>query len=333
MWESPGVLKPRAPRVAAAGLLLALVLPSLAACRTSPDVAAYVGDARVTVTELERALDERLADEDVAAAADERQGEFTRLVLGFLVDREIYAEVAERYDVTVRDADVRARIDEVLDDTAAGYRELAQRGVSRVDVVETVRQQLIREQVAEAEGRGDLSQGALRELYAEVREEYAELEFGYIRVPDEATADTVLAELTAAPTTYPAVAARFPGEATLPELARAAVADLPGVVQEEFAAAEPGTGFSVAVEDLGILVGFVTRVVYPTVAELRPQLETEARAQADAAGDELVQQVREDLGVTVNPRYGVLDEDGRLVRSEGGVVEILAGSGGSGTGD
>jgi peptidyl-prolyl cis-trans isomerase SurA len=32
--------------------------------------------------------------------------------------------------------------------------------------------------------------------------------------------------------------------------------------------------------------------------------------------------VREDLGVTVNPRYGVL-EDGRLVPGNGGVVDIL----------
>ena len=57
------MLMPRSPRVAAAGLLLALALPSLAACRTSPDVAAYVGDARVTVAELEQGLDERLRHE------------------------------------------------------------------------------------------------------------------------------------------------------------------------------------------------------------------------------------------------------------------------------
>ena len=39
------------------------------------------------------------------------------------------------------------------------------------------------------------------------------------------------------------------------------------------------------------------------------------------AGTALVDDVREDLDVTVNPRYGVLDEDGRLVAGEGGVVE------------
>ena len=32
--------------------------------------------------------------------------------------------------------------------------------------------------------------------------------------------------------------------------------------------------------------------------------------------------MRDDLGVTVNPRYGVI-EDGRLVAGDGGVVDIL----------
>jgi hypothetical protein len=40
------------------------------------------------------------------------------------------------------------------------------------------------------------------------------------------------------------------------------------------------------------------------------------------AGDRVVQEVRADLGVTVNPRYGVL-EDGRIVPGDGGVVDIL----------
>jgi hypothetical protein len=63
-------------------------------------------------------------------------------------------------------------------------------------------------------------------------------------------------------------------------------------------------------------------MVYPAFEEVRPQLEEEAAVQTDKAGAELVDEVRSDLGVTVNPRYGVLDE-GRLVAGEGGVVDIL----------
>ena len=42
-------------------LVLGLAVVGLAGCRTSPDVAAYVGDDRVGVTELQDAVAERLA--------------------------------------------------------------------------------------------------------------------------------------------------------------------------------------------------------------------------------------------------------------------------------
>ncbi len=336
------MLMPRDPRVVALGVLLAVL--ALAGCRTSPDVAAYVGDAQVTVTELEEAVDERLTDENVAAFASTPGADYARRVLGFLVEREVYAAVAERYDVSVGDAAVRARIDELGGpaDPDDVYAELALRGAARTDVVETIRQQLIREEVAEADGAGGLSESALRTLYGEIREDYAQLEFGYVTVPDQATATAVLAQLTAAPTGYPAVAAEYPGEATLPELLQRAPADLPAVFREEFTAAQPNTGFTKAVKDLGVVVGFVTGVVYPSFEQLRAQVQAVAAERVDAAGAEAVERVRADLDVTVNPHYGVLDEDGRLVRNDGGVVEILsraesatgvAGATGDGPGD
>jgi peptidyl-prolyl cis-trans isomerase SurA len=326
VWQPAGVPKPRAPRVAAAGLLLALAVPSLAACRTSPDVAAYVGDARVTVAELDRAVDERLADEGIAEVAAADEAAYTRRVLGFLVEREVHAEVAERYDLTVDDAAVRARIDQLIgeDDPEDVYRQLAAQGVSRTDVTETIRQQLLREAVAGAEGAGDLSEEALRAAYEEVREDYALLEFGYITVPDEATATAVVDELTADPSTYAAVAARYPGQSTLPELTSRSAGDLPPVLRDELIAAEPGTAFSVPVEDLGVVVGFTTGKVYPSFENLREQSEVAAAGRLAVAGAEVVDEVREDLDVTVNPRYGVLDEEGRLVRGDGGVVQILS---------
>lgn len=323
------MLMPRSPRVAAVGLLLALALPSLAACRTSPDVAAYVGDARVTVAELEQGLDERLADEGIAAVAERSSADYTRRVLGFLVEREVYAEVAERYDVSVDDAAVAGRIDQLMgeDDPDEVYGQLAAQGVSRTDVAETIRQQLLREELAAGEGAGDLSDASLQATYEEVREDYVQLEFGYVTVPDEATAAAVVEELAAAPGSYAEVAARYPGASTLPELTRRSVEELPAVLSDQLTAAEPNTAFSVTVPDVGIVVGFVTGQVYPSFEELREQLEVAAAERLAVAGAEVVEEVRADLDVTVNPRYGVLTEDGRLVRGEGGVVQILGGDG------
>jgi peptidyl-prolyl cis-trans isomerase SurA len=340
MWDGPGVLKRRVPRVLVSGFLLALAVSGLSACRTSPNVAAYVGDARVTVTELESAVDERLADPELAAYAAGDEAGFTRRVLTLLVQEEVYAVAAERYDVQVDDDDVRARIDELLgdDDPEEVFGQLAQQGVGREDVFENVRQQLVRSEIAKSEGEaGGVSTEALQARYEEVRESLGQVSFGYITVPDEATAAAVLGQLTAAPGSYATLAAQFAGAFTLPALESRPRDQLPSVLAEGIAAAAPNTGFTVPVpEAQGIVVGFVEGTVYPPFEEVRPQLQQEAAATADEAGGRVVADVRSDLGVTVNPRFGVLEE-GRLVPGEGGVVDILgdedaAGEGAAGEG-
>jgi parvulin-like peptidyl-prolyl isomerase len=326
VWESPDVLKRRASRVITTGFLLTVAVSGLTACRTSPSVAAYVGDDEVTVTELQSAIDERLTDEAVAAFAETDEDAFTRRVLSLLVQEEVYAEAAERYDIRVSDDDVRARIAELLgnDDPDEVFGQLAQQGIGRGDVFENVRQQLVRRQIAEAEGEaGALTDEALRARYAEVREDLAQVSFGYITVPDQAAADAVLAQLTAAPENYAAVAAQYPGATTLPALESRNPDEVPGVLAEGIASAAPNTGFTTPVPDAGgVVVTFVQGTVYPPFEEVRPQLESEASDAVEEVGNRRVEAVRDDLGVTVNPRYGVL-EDGRLVPGDGGVVDIL----------
>jgi hypothetical protein len=326
MWQPADVLKRRVPRVLVSGFLLAVTVSGLSACRTSPNVAAYVGDATVSVTELQAAVDERLENPDVAAFAEQSEDEFTRRVLGLLVQEEVYAVAAERFDVDVRDDDVRARIDQLLggDDPDAVYAELARQGIGRADVFENVRQQLVRRGVAEAEGQAVAPTDAeLRARYEQTKGDLATISFGYITVPDQPTADAVLAQLTASPADYPAVAAQFAGAATLPALESRGREELPAVLAEGIAAAAPNTGFTTSIPEAGgVVVTFVQGVVFPPFEEVRPQLENEASQAADEAGNALVQDLRADLGVTVNPRYGVLEE-GRLVAGDGGVVDIL----------
>jgi hypothetical protein len=326
MWEPAGVLKRRVPRVLVSGFLLTVAVSGLTGCRTSPNVAAYVGEEQVTVAELDAAVAERLEDPDIAAWAEGQEEEFTRRVLTLLVQEEIHAAAAERYDVQVDNDDVRQRITELLgnDDPDEVYGRLAQQGVGREDVFENIRQQMVRQQIAEQEGGAEgSSEAALRARYEEVREGLAKFSFGYITVPDDATAAAVLAQLTANPAAYPALAAQYPGSYTLPALETRTSEEIPPPLAEGVAAAAPNTGFSLPIPETGgVVVTFVSGMVYPEFEEVRPQLEEEAAVQTDKAGAELVDEVRSDLGVTVNPRYGVLDE-GRLVAGEGGVVDIL----------
>jgi hypothetical protein len=326
MWQPADVLKRRVPRVLVSGFLMVVAVSGLTACRTSPNVAAYVGDERVMVTELENALAERLEDPELAAFAEGNEDEFTRRVLSLLVRSEVHEAAAQRYGVQVDGDDVRRRLEELLGDSDpdAQYSALAQRGIGRADVFETVRQQLVRQEIAEAEGASRApTEDELRARYDEVRESLAEVSFGYITVPDEATAAAVLAQLTADPATYPALAAQYPSPTTLPALETRAPDQVPPPLAEGIAAAEPNTGFSLPIPEAGgVVVTFVEGQVYPPFEDVRPQLEQEAAGEADAAGGELVDALREELRVTVNPRYGVLEE-GELVADDGGVVDIL----------
>ena len=316
----------RATRSCAAVFLIAI---ALAGCRSDPGVAAYAGEERITVAELETALGQRLADEDVAAVVEGRGDEFTRAVLALLLEGAVHDAAAERYDVRVTDREVNRRIEEGLgDDPEAVYDRLAQQGISRADVREDVRQQLVRREIAEAEGLAEgLDTAALRARYEEVREELAQLEFGYITAPDQAAADALVRQLTADPAAYPELAAGFPGPYTLPALERRAAEELPPELAGPLAEAPPGTAFAVPVPEVGgVVVGFRAGTVYPSFEELRPQLETEALEAVDAEVQPLLEEVRTDLGITVNPRYGVLDEGRLLPPGDGGVVRILEGS-------
>ncbi|MCW2698622.1 MAG: hypothetical protein JWQ45_157 [Blastococcus sp.] len=318
------MLKRRVPRVLVAGCLMAVVVSGLSACRTSPTVAAYVGDEQVTVAELDAAIADRREDPDVAAFADANSDPFIRRVLTLLVDEEIYTTVAQRYGVEVSDDDVRARIEQLLggEDPDTVFGHLAAKGVGRADVFENVRQQLVRQEIAVQEGEAEgLTEEGLRAAYEQARQNATTTRLGYITVPDQPTADAVLAQLTAAPTSYAAVAAQHAGQYTLPEIEERTPDQIPGPLAEGAAAAKPGTGFTVAVPEVGgVLVAFVAP--YPPFEEVRPQLEQQAASAAATAGDALVQKVRDDLDVTVNPRFGTF-QDGQLAPDDTGVVDLL----------
>ncbi|MCV2489562.1 peptidylprolyl isomerase [Geodermatophilus sp. YIM 151500] len=316
------MLNRRLTAVAAVGVALV----GLTGCRTSPSVAAYVGDEQVSVAELEAAVDRRLDDPALAAFAQGQPDVYTRQVLTTLVQDAVHEAAAARYGVRVTDDDVRTRIDALLgdDDPEQVFAQLAGQGLGYADVFASVRQQLVRQRIAESEGLAEgLAPEDLQARYEQVRDQFTELDFGFITVPDQATADAVLAQLTANPGGYPSVAAQYGGPYTLAQTEQRPPAELPAPLRQQAAAAAPGTGFSVAVPETGgIVVGFVADRTTPSFEELRPRLEQEALAAADEQVQELVGEVRADLDVTVNPRYGRLEE-GVVAPGRGGPVDIL----------
>jgi peptidyl-prolyl cis-trans isomerase SurA len=327
MWESPGVLKRRVPRVLVTGFLLAVAVGGLSGCRTSPDVAAYVGQEQITVSQLDAAVDERLADKDVAAYAKTHGAAFRRQVLTTLIDQQIFAEAARHYGVTVDDGEVRARYAELLaargTDAATLEKGAAQSGASPGDVLDQVRHIVVVEKIATAAGKGGpLTETALQQRYQKELPSLTQKEVGLVQVADQATADAVLAQLVAAPATYPAVAAANPGQNTLPALQVLDTTQLPAQVASQIQAAAPNTGFPVPLQGGGVVVVFVGNAQTPAYAEARPKLVEEAAAAVDKAGADLVSKVRSGMRLTVNPRYGTY-KGGSVTEPTGGPVDIL----------
>ncbi|GAA4314323.1 SurA N-terminal domain-containing protein [Klenkia terrae] len=307
-------------------LVLGLAVAGLAGCRTSPDVAAYVGDDRVGVTELQDAVAERLADDDVAAyAAGQDEGAFTRQVLDLMIGERVYDAVEERYDIDVTPGQVRDRITELLagEDEDALFTQLAQQqGLLPDDAREIIRELLVREQVAQAEGLADLTDEGIQAAYEDAQTAGGQFDLGYITVPDQATADAVAAQLRADPTSYAALATQYAGTYTLAAPQLRTADQLPDVLAGPVQGALPEGVFTVAVAETGGVV--VGQVSFPPLADLEDDLTGQVRQDASDAAQPLVDDVEAGLDVTVNPRFGTL-EDGSVVAGDGGVVQILSG--------
>ncbi len=309
-------------------LTLGLALAGLTGCRTSPDVAAYVGDAQIRVGDLTAAVDDRLADADIASYADGLpEGGFTQQVLNLLIGERIYDRVEQRYDVAVSAEDVQQRITELLagEDEDELFTQLAQQqGLLPDDAREIIRQLLVREEVAQAQGLADLSDAGIQAAYQDARQAGGQFELGYITVPDQATADGVVAQLTADPTAYAALAAQFAGTYTLPAPALRTIDQVPGVLADAVQGALPEGVFSLPVTETGgILVGQVT---FPPIENLSDDLTGQARQAASDAAQPLVDDLEAGLDVSVNPRFGTL-KDGSVVSGDDGVVQLLDGAG------
>jgi hypothetical protein len=232
--------------------------------------------------------------------------------------------------VTVGDGEVRSRYAELLaareTDAATLEQRAAQSGASRRDVLEEVRHIVVVEKIAVATGKGGpLTEAALQQRYQEELPSFTKKEVGLIQVADQATADSVLAQLVASPADYPALAATYPAQNTLPALQVLDTAQLPSQVASGIEAAAPNTGFPVPLQGSGVVIVFVGNSVSPTFSEVRPKLVEEAAAPVDKAGAALVAKVRSGMRLTVNPRYGVL-KGGSVTESTGGLVDILGSS-------
>ncbi|MGY1741776.1 MULTISPECIES: peptidyl-prolyl cis-trans isomerase [unclassified Blastococcus] len=318
----------------AAVLTLGLIAGlALTGCRTSPTVAAYVGDETITVDELQTAVDDRRADPAVTAGDEP---EYTRTVLTELVNSAVLTSAAEHFGVDPDPEGLPELLELLLEgqDPELFYEQAAAQGLTRADALERVRQVAVLASIAVAEGAVDeTTEASLRATFEEgLAGQAGQVSLGFVNVPDQAAADAAVAALQADPGSYTTVAAPYLNGTTLPEPQNVTVdalasSQLPPDLVAQIAATPPGTAFATAVEGVpGLVVVWVGQPQLPTFEESREQLELAAVNEAAEAGDAIVAEYQAGLDIDVNPRYGSL-EDGSVVPAAGGAVELL------GTGD
>lgn len=320
--------------LSALSLLGVVCIAALAGCRTQPTVAAYVEDATITTDELAAAVEERIADENIAAVVEPGDPAYQRAVLSQLVQQAIYRILGDSYGIEVTDREVEEKLEELLSDNAGQsveeiYAQLAgEQLLAEIDVRENVRQVLTREEIAAAEGLdGPTQEAALRERYEQIQDQLSMIELGYLTVPDQATADATLAALLADPASYEALATAYAGPYTQPTVLASPLSEVPAPLVPSVLATAVGQGFTVAVPETGgIVVGYVAALEVPTFEEVRDDLRVEAASGVDAAVAEIVNEFVAGLDIDINPRYGSL-EQGRVVPDSGGVVQILRDAG------
>lgn len=307
----------------------------LAGCRTEPGVAAYVGDRTITTDELSAAIEDRMADPNIAAAVEPGDPDYQRFVLGLLIKEVEYRLLSDAYDVAVTDREVDNKVDELLSTEDAEavdalYARLAaEERVAEIDVRENVRQVLIREAIAvEEDLDAPIRQPALLQRYEELKNQLSTIELGILTVPDQETADATLEALLADPSAYPSLAATYFGPDTLPSLTSSPVSDVPAELLPSVLPTPVGQGFTVAIPGIdGIVVGYVASLDVPTFEEAQEQIRVEAAGGVDAAAGEIVNEFIAGLDIDINPRYGSLDQGRVVPDSDGGVVQILEDAG------
>lgn len=318
-----------------------MAIAALAGCRTEPAVAAYVEDVTISTEQLAAAVEQRLADRNIAAVVEPGDPDYQRLVLDQLVQQAIYRMLSSNYGVDVSDREVDNKIDELLSggsaeggDDAANVEETyaqiaAEQKFAEIDVREEVRRILIRAEIAAQEGLdAPIQEPALRERYEEIRSQVTTIQLGYITVPDQATADGTLAAVVANPASYPAVAATFPGPYTIPAVSSSQLADVPAPLVPAILQTAVGQGFTLAVPETGgIVVGFVAAIDVTPFEEVKDQLESESSGAVEEAVNGVVAEYVAGLDIDINPRYGRLNLGRVVPENGGGVVRILEDAG------
>ncbi len=331
----------RTPRRLALAAGAALLL--LTGCGDSSQVragaAAIVGTEKITTEELQALVERGLADPQAAQQLGADREAYQRQALSRLINSAVLERAAEEEGVEVTAGEVAEQLEMFA--TQAGGREAlvmqaAQSGISEQDLEPFVRNIVLDQQLGDALTEDvDVPAAALQAAYQENIAQYDQVRTRHILVPQEATARTILKNVTKDRSRFEPLAAQFSTDTSNKDkggdLGLAGRGQFVPAFENAIFGAKPGEVVLVNTQFGWHVVEVLDRKT-TTLAQATPELRrTALQTERQAAVQGLLSVVSKDLGIKVNPRFGTYNRDtGQVepIESANGVLTPGADPGG-----
>jgi parvulin-like peptidyl-prolyl isomerase len=327
----------RTPRLLALAAGAVLLLTGCGDGQARPGAAAVIGGERITTDQLQEIVERGLADPQAAQQLSGDLPAYQRLALSRLINAEILEQAAEQEGVDVTEGEVDAQVEQFAQQ--AGNRETleqqaAQSGIAPEDLVPFVRSIVLDQQLGDALTEDlEVPADALQGLYQENLAQYDRVRSRHILVADEATARTILADVQEDRSRFADLAAEFSTDTSNKDaggdLGLAGRGQFVPQFEEAIFGTEEGEVVLVQTQ-FGWHVVEVLERQTTTLAEATPELRrTALQAQRQERVQELLQETADELGITVNPRFGTWNPETGQVEPEEGANGVLVPDDGS----
>lgn len=308
----------------AASALSVFVLTGCGDGTVRAGAAATVGDDRITTSALDGYVSRGLEDAAAAQKIGSDKAGFERDALGRIIQHEVVTAAARQAGVTVTGADVdayAAQLDQRIVQSGQGESlkaAAAAAGIAPADQRQFFTDLVLKEAIADKLTENlQVPDSVLMQGYQQNIGQYDQVHSAHILVASKPLADTILRQVKADPTTFASLAAKYSTDTS----SKSNGGDLGfqgrGALVKQFEDAifnnKPGS-FVEAHTQFGWHVIHVierrTTTFQQAKRDLRRQLLQQQRS---TLLDTFLAKVAKDLGVHVNPRFGVWDASNQSV--------------------
>lgn len=298
-------------------------------CQSRAGQAALMGNERISDNDLQKIVQEQLADPAVRSVVQQKygddQGAYRQLILNYTLRHRLIERASQQFNVSVPDTAVIARMSALA--TEAGNAQQLNNALTTALLVKPdfaqrlVRDELLQTEIGYASSRIPRpSDDELRAQYESSIARYTTYKVGVIDVQDEKAGKAVIAELHKNPQNYSAIAAKHLSLGTLPAIAALDAIQIPEDLHAKLDRAHPNEAFlytlpaNTSTPGAHRVVLLSAKDVIP-FDQVKPTLQENTATAAQKAAVPELNKLASQLDIKINPRYGKWD------KSNGGIVD------------